>query len=230
MSVSVTEPDAVLEAMLNAHKKRGKDTIKSMVTTLRQLREADVDLYDFDEFEAFTEQLATSTQAKYCSHVFSYLQAKDKKDPIALLYKKRMNVLLAKINLAYQSNAFTEQQQEKLEHVNWDTLVALRDGLAAEAKAHPTDQTKMYKHLILSLYTQLPPQRADFGAVMMESTWLLPSLFTFILPGQKEAWSKPSSVPPWRSHIQSLYPSRAWAFPYSLGGPLILLSSVISLF
>ena len=165
----VCESDAMLEAMLNAHKKRGKDTIKSMVTTLRQLREANVDLYDFDEFEAFTEHLAVSTQAKYCSHAFSYLQAKDKKDPIALLYKKRMNVLLAKINEAYEHSAFTEQQQEKLTHVNWDTLVSLRDRLAAEARADPTDQAKMYRHLVLALYTQLPPQRADFGEVKIVS-------------------------------------------------------------
>ena len=165
----VCESDTALESMLNAHKKRGKDTVKSMVTTLRQLREADVDLYDFDEFEAFTEHLAVSTQAKYCSHAFSYLQAKDKKDPIALLYKKRMNLLLAKINLAYEGNAFTDLQQEKLTHVNWETLVSKRNGLAAEARAHPTDRAKMYRHLILCLYTQLPPQRADFGEVKFVS-------------------------------------------------------------
>lgn len=165
----INESDAALEAMLNAHKKRGKDTVKSMITTLRQLREANIDLYDFDEFEEFTDHLAVSTQAKYCSHAFSYLQAKDKKDPIALLYKKRMNMLLAKINLAYESNAFTDLQQEKLTHVNWDTLVSLRDRLAAEASKNPTDQAKMYRHLVLSLYTQLPPQRADFGEVKIVS-------------------------------------------------------------
>jgi hypothetical protein len=169
MSLAITEPDAQLERMLNAHKKRGKDTVKSMVTSLRKLREARVDLYDFDEFEAFTEDLAINTQAKYCCHVFGYLQAKDKKDPIALLYKKRMNVLQAKVTEAYETNAFTEQQQDKLDKVNWEILVSKRDSLAAEARADPTDQTKMYRHLILCLYTKLPPQRADFGEVKIVS-------------------------------------------------------------
>jgi hypothetical protein len=165
----VREPDAQVAILLNAHKKRGKDTIQSMVTTLRQLRDNGIDLYDFDEFEAFTEHLAVSTQAKYCSHVFSYLQARDKKDPIALLYKKRMNTLLAKIHEAYESNAFTELQQEKLEGVNWDKLVQIRNELAEDAKAHPKDLGKMYRHLILCLYTQLPPQRADFGELKLVS-------------------------------------------------------------
>lgn len=166
MSLYVHESDEGIARVLNAHKKRGVATVQSMVSTLRSLREGGVDLYDVDEFQAYIEDMALSTQGKYCCHVYQYLQAKDKTDIVALLYKKRMMTVQKQVEEKYQDSAFTDIQKAK--SITWTDLIQTRDQLGKEVATTGNIAT-MYKHLLLCLYTMIPPQRCDYGNVKIVS-------------------------------------------------------------
>ncbi len=161
----VSHSDEELRDMLHLQRRRAPATVKSIVSTLKILRENHIDLSNAESLIAFTEDKSVATRRQYAMNAMTYLTMCEPSHPSIKEFRTEMNSCNAQLQTRYEQNSFTNNQQRN--HVEWDELMQRKRELDAEVDSFQNVNTvkqvkTVYEHLLLSMYTDIPPQRAEF--------------------------------------------------------------------
>lgn len=161
----VSHSDQELHDMLHSQRKRAPTTVKSIVNTLKKLRENRIDLANTESLLAFTADKSVATRRQYAMNAMTYLTMCEPSHPSVKELKAEMDSCNAQLQARYEQDSFTDNQQRNF--VEWDELIQRKRELDGEVDSFESVKTvkqvkKVYEHLLLSMYTDIPPQRAEF--------------------------------------------------------------------
>jgi hypothetical protein len=157
-----------------SRKKRAARTQRSNVSALMRLRAQGHKLWDVDATLAALSKFKPNTVRGYISALCVLLN----EFPEQAELNKRYHEELLKVNKGLQEAAKedprTESQKENWKE--WEQVVEKKGELEKEVtqmaeevkegkKLNERKKVIMYRHLLLSLYTEIPPQRCEYGAM-----------------------------------------------------------------
>ena len=103
-----------------------------------------------------------TTRRTYVSALLNYFRALDEaKTPHCEAYRKALDQCAKEVNANYAADSLTANQRQHW--MDWEDLLKLRQQAEEEAKG--ADLHANEKHLLLSLFTMLPPRRNEYGSV-----------------------------------------------------------------
>lgn len=148
-------------------------TVQLHVANLGLLKKRSLDITNASAtIGALRARYKPSTVRTYLSAIIVLMRARKEEDTEAFkAYKKELTKTHKESEQQYENDVLTENQRENW--VTWDELVAARDRLnpvveAMRTRTVPMNQfmtADMYRHLVVSMYTYLPPRRNEYGDV-----------------------------------------------------------------
>lgn len=167
----VSHSDQELRSILHAQKNRADTTVNSIVNVLKLIREQRIDLNDPDNLFDFVSDKSLATQRQYSMNAMTYLLACAPTHPSIKAFKQEMDSCNAQLQSRYDLDSFTDNQQKN--KVEWselmdkkreletkvDAILGVKSSKYKQYRQHTQD---IYAHLLLCMYTEIPPQRAEF--------------------------------------------------------------------
>lgn len=162
---------------LIARKPRALRTQKTLVSNLLRLKEGGFDLTDVEStIKTLSDRFKPSTVQGYVNSIVCMLNEFQDQEQLCNIYKERNVKLQKKIEADVKKQPLTEGQQQAWQ--SWDTVLAKRDEIGEAVKKvakkkrdgeqlKEADKVTVYRHLLLCLYTYIPPQRAEFAACLL---------------------------------------------------------------
>jgi hypothetical protein len=126
-----------------------------------------------DTVKALGKEYQVTTVRTYVTAVVNLLNESPEDKPLADEYRKVLFALTRTIDSRYKEDPLTEGQKDSWQ--SWDDILAKRDQIGEElkkvAKRKKTltidDKVMIYQHLLLSLYTMIPPQRSEYSKCLI---------------------------------------------------------------